>query len=61
YGYPIEEATQIAVSTVRDFLKENTTSTEVIFCCFSEHDLSVYKRYVACNSEALTEGRDIWE
>ncbi len=45
----------------RDFLKENTTSMEVIFCCFSEHDLSVYKRYVACNSEALTEGRDIWE
>lgn len=61
YGYPIEEATQIAVRTVRDFLKENTTSMEVIFCCFSEHDLSVYKRYVACNSEALTEGRDIWE
>jgi O-acetyl-ADP-ribose deacetylase (regulator of RNase III) len=43
YGYPIEEATEIAVRTCRGFLKENPTSIEVVFCCFSERDLSVYK------------------
>lgn len=47
YGYPIEEATEIAVRTVRSFLKERTTSMEVIFCCFSERDLSVYQRVMA--------------
>ncbi|HUU03700.1 MAG TPA: O-acetyl-ADP-ribose deacetylase [Myxococcota bacterium] len=47
YGYPIEEATEIAVSTVRDFLKGSECSLDVIFCCFSERDLSLYKRCVA--------------
>lgn len=47
YGYPLEEATEIAVGTVRDFLKGSTSPIEVIFCCFSERDLSVYKRCVA--------------
>jgi O-acetyl-ADP-ribose deacetylase (regulator of RNase III) len=46
YGYPIEEATEIAVRTVRDFLKGSTSPIEVIFCCFSERDFSVYKRCV---------------
>ena len=44
YGYPIEEATEIAVKTCRDFLKDNTASMEVIYCCFSERDLSAYKK-----------------
>ncbi|MCG6536646.1 MAG: O-acetyl-ADP-ribose deacetylase [Syntrophales bacterium LBB04] len=47
YGYPLEEATGIAVGTVRDFLKGSTSPIEVIFCCFSERALSVYKRCVA--------------
>ncbi len=47
YGYPIEEATEIAVSTVRDFLKGSEWSLDVIFCCFSERDLSLYKKCVA--------------
>jgi O-acetyl-ADP-ribose deacetylase (regulator of RNase III) len=47
YGYPIEEATEIAVRTVRDFLKGSTILIEVMFCCFSERDLSVYERCMA--------------
>jgi len=47
YGYPIEEATEIAVNTVRDFLKEKATSIEVTFCCFSELHLSVYERFMS--------------
>lgn len=55
YGYPIEEATEIAVRTVRDFLKVCTSPIEVIFCCFSERDLSVYKRCMGENPQTIVE------
>jgi O-acetyl-ADP-ribose deacetylase (regulator of RNase III) len=44
YGYPIEEAAGIAVATVREFLETNIGAPEVIFCCFSARDLSVYEK-----------------
>ena len=47
YGYPIEEAAKIAVATVSNFLKERKISIEVIFCCFSARDLSVYESCLA--------------
>jgi O-acetyl-ADP-ribose deacetylase len=47
YGYPIEQATEIAVATVRDFLTRHRSSIEVTFCCFSERDLSVYDKFLA--------------
>jgi O-acetyl-ADP-ribose deacetylase (regulator of RNase III) len=43
YGYPIEQAAPLAVSTVRAHL-ERTSIREVTFCCFSASDLSVYER-----------------
>ena len=42
YGYPIELAASIAVSTVRSAVGAFQTSAEVIFCCFSANDLDVY-------------------
>ena len=39
YGYPKEEAAQIAVREVRAFLS-NTEPMEVIFCCFSPRDVA---------------------
>jgi O-acetyl-ADP-ribose deacetylase (regulator of RNase III) len=44
YGYPLELAAQVAVSTVRAALEEFTGFDEVIFCCFSARDLQVYQR-----------------
>jgi O-acetyl-ADP-ribose deacetylase len=44
FGYPIELAAQVAVSTVRDFVSQNAVIQEVIFCCFSLSDLRVYER-----------------
>ena len=45
FGYPIELAAPIAVATVRDFIsRRNPPLTEVIFCCYSKHDLIVYER-----------------
>jgi len=44
YGFPIELAAPIAVKAVHDLVGEGDVVDEVIFCCFSSHDLSVYKR-----------------
>ncbi|MBN2571253.1 MAG: O-acetyl-ADP-ribose deacetylase [Ignavibacteriales bacterium] len=38
YRFPFERATQIAIKTVRDFLKNDETIEKVIFVCFSEGD-----------------------
>jgi len=41
YGYPLREAAQIAVATVRAWRAE--LPQKVIFCCFSGRDLAVYQ------------------
>ena len=43
YGYPIAEAAKIAVGTVREALAKMNSGIAVTFCCFSQHDLSVYE------------------
>lgn len=43
YGYPVQEAALIAVSTVRAVVGEAATLEEVTFCCFSAEDLAVYR------------------
>ena len=43
YGYPIELAAPIAVSTVRASLPAAPAVKDVIFCCFSQDDLEVYR------------------
>lgn len=44
YGYPKEQAAHVAVSTVRDFVKRNSSLQEIIFCCYAADDLSRYTR-----------------
>jgi len=43
YGYPIELAAKIAIATVRSEAQQFPAIQEVIFCCFSSADLSVYE------------------
>ena len=43
YGYPIEQAAAIAVATVRDELRNESTVELVRFVCFSAGDLVVYR------------------
>ena len=47
YGYPIELAAEVAVTAVRESLRELTSLHEVIFCCFSSADLLVYQKLLA--------------
>lgn len=45
YGYPLDEATAIAVSTVRAFVGgRQSTIEQVIFACFDETTLDAYRR-----------------
>jgi O-acetyl-ADP-ribose deacetylase (regulator of RNase III) len=46
YGYPIQEACEIAVNTTCRFLKNNQTIERVIFMLFSAGDLTVYEKYM---------------
>ncbi len=47
YGYPIEQASRVAVETVRSALLELEVIREVVFCCFSATDLAVYQSLLA--------------
>jgi O-acetyl-ADP-ribose deacetylase (regulator of RNase III) len=44
YGYPIEDASRIAVRTVKDFLEKEDKLERVVFVLFSENDFQVYLR-----------------
>jgi O-acetyl-ADP-ribose deacetylase (regulator of RNase III) len=43
FGYPVELAAKLAVSTVREALRAGSVVKSVVFCCFSEADLAVYE------------------
>ncbi|MES2943137.1 MAG: O-acetyl-ADP-ribose deacetylase [Pseudomonadota bacterium] len=47
YAYPIELATGVAISSVREKCLEFPSIQEVIFCCFSAQDLAVYEKALA--------------
>ncbi len=42
YGYPIEEASRIAIKTVRDFLETSELPERVIFVLFGKGDFETY-------------------
>ena len=43
YGYPIEKASRVALTTVREFLEKEDRLEEVVFVLFTERDLEIYK------------------
>jgi O-acetyl-ADP-ribose deacetylase (regulator of RNase III) len=47
FGYPIDEAAPIALSTVRDYLRGPTQIDEVSFVLFTRDDLATYERALA--------------
>ena len=46
YGYPVDLAAEVAVSTVRALFADRDSEMRVIFCCFSESDAAVYRRVI---------------
>lgn len=47
YGFPVEEAAVIAISTVIEECEHKDDIEEVIFVCFTEGDAAVYRREFA--------------
>lgn len=43
YGFPIRDATAIAIREVASFLEQETAIQKAVFVCFSEEDAVVYK------------------
>ncbi|MEM3700136.1 MAG: O-acetyl-ADP-ribose deacetylase [Candidatus Bathyarchaeia archaeon] len=44
YGYPIEEASKIALSTVKEFLEKEDNLDKVVFVLFSSRDFEIYRK-----------------
>ncbi len=44
YGYPVEPAAVIATATVKAELEHESSIDEVIFCCYTDDDLEVYRK-----------------
>jgi O-acetyl-ADP-ribose deacetylase len=47
YGYPIDAAALVAVSTVAELLPRHEAFEEVVFCCFSARALRVYEQILS--------------
>ena len=46
YRFPVDQAAEIAVQTVREFLRKPSTIQSVVFCCFSADDHRRYQTLV---------------
>jgi len=47
YGYPPENAAQVAVDTVRETLTDDDAIEQVVFCCFSEPSAAAHRSAMA--------------
>jgi len=43
YGYPLEQATQIAIREARTF-EQTDPALRIVFCCFSKWDAETYRK-----------------
>lgn len=47
YGYPLDQATAIAVTETRAYVSNTEAIDAVIFACFSDETLAIYERALA--------------
>jgi len=43
FGYPPDQAAEVAIAAVREFICSPSSLREVIFCCYSASDLAIYQ------------------
>jgi O-acetyl-ADP-ribose deacetylase (regulator of RNase III) len=46
YGYPKQEAAEIAMKTVSDFLSKHSEIEKVIFCCFDDENYQIMNELI---------------
>jgi O-acetyl-ADP-ribose deacetylase (regulator of RNase III) len=54
YRFPLECASQIAVDTVREYLKNSHALERVIFVCYSQADYEVYKKQLGGEAQVIS-------
>ena len=54
YGYPLEDATEVAIQAVQDFCNKDSRIERVDFVCFSEDTAEVYKRKMSYLNDIYT-------
>jgi O-acetyl-ADP-ribose deacetylase (regulator of RNase III) len=55
YGYPKAEACEVAVAATLAWLRDNPQPAEVVFCCFADEDVELYRaRLPEVKTEMLT-------
>lgn len=54
YRFPLECASQIAVDTVREYLKKSHALERVIFVCYSQADYEVYKKQLGGEAQVIS-------
>lgn len=42
FGYPLRESSRVAVGAAKDFARESSSVSGIVFCCFSAQDAAVY-------------------
>ena len=47
YGYPIRQATEVAVRIACEYITTASSLNEIIFCCYSLADLKTYEEVLA--------------
>jgi O-acetyl-ADP-ribose deacetylase (regulator of RNase III) len=50
FGYPKDNAADIAITSVRQFLKQPTTLQDIVFVCFDEDNFSLYNKRLSATS-----------
>jgi len=43
YGFPKEQADEIAIQTINEFLEKNNVNGEIIFGCYDDENYGIYK------------------
>ena len=47
YGFPKQEAAEIAISSVQDFMRNASNVKEVIFICYDDENYNIYQQQLA--------------
>lgn len=47
YGFPPARAAAIAIASVRAFVSHNPIPSNIVFCCFSTADLTIYRQLMS--------------
>lgn len=54
YGFPIQQASRIAIDTVRECLSRSRSVQRVVFVCFSQTDFEVYKSRLGTQTQVIS-------